>query len=439
VKTFLYLFYQSAKIIVRAVRWVYYSESVIVNRELTKIKGPCIIVSNHPGTLMDPINAVVNMDRIVNFLANASLFSNRFGNWFFSTFYCIKIERYVDTGGKPLDNVAAFRQATDFLTRGGCLYIAPEGGSFEGRHIHELKTGLARIALNTEQENNFELGLKILPVGLVYSDPTKFRRPILINMTEPFLVSGFKKDWEKDRREAVRELTRHLQDRLSEAVLDTTDPEQDCLLAQLELMSQNEEKLPLAQQFDRSKNVLNRMQKLQQQEPAAYGGFAERVNVYAVKLEGLGIEDASVKESPAGQSLLNVGLLVLSPLAMIGYATHFLPAYLTKKLSDKLSSEPVWEPTYKICGGLVIYPAVLFLQFHLLCYWFSTFGEMGNYLKWLYILAIVPTGLIAEWFIENWKLKRSNKRSSRFRKKNKPDWEKLVQERKDILQFTQIG
>ena len=183
-------------------------------------KGPCIVVSNHPGTLMDPLNTAVLMKRRVHFLANATLFASRFGNWFFSNFYCIKIERFSDTKGKPLNNKEAFKMATDHLTNGGCLYMAPEGGSNAGRHLHKLKTGPARIALNTEVVNDFDLDLVILPVGLNYSNPTEFRSSLLTIMGEPIKVADFKKDWEKNQIGTVRKLTAVLKEKMEAILID---------------------------------------------------------------------------------------------------------------------------------------------------------------------------------------------------------------------------
>ncbi len=433
-KLFLYLFYYSAKLLVRAARWVYYSERGLVNEERTDHKGPVILVSNHPGTVMDPLNSVVNMNRMVNFLANASLFNTKFSHWFLSTFYCIKIERYVDTGGKPLNNEAAFRQATNFLTGGGCLYIAPEGGSYEGRRIQKLKTGLARIALNTEQENDFNLGLQILPIGLNYSDPSKFRRPILVIMGEPFPVAIFKKDWEEDRRGAVRELTLHLKQCIADVILNTSDDEEDTLLANLEVMLHNESKLPLFEQYKRAKMVLQKIQKWRVEQQHFIADFSESVGTYFEKIQKINVEDVSLKTD--SQQIFPQGLLLLlaSPFALVGYATHFLPAFLIKKLSEKLSGDPVWAPTYKVAGGLVIYPVIILLQIRLLDVWFSTFGETGLYLKWLYIVGIIPTGLLAEWFIGKWKIFMSNWRFRRFAKTNQNEHRELLQQRELILQ-----
>jgi 1-acyl-sn-glycerol-3-phosphate acyltransferase len=129
--------------------------------------------------MLDPLNAAEEIQTEVFFLANAGLFKNPVAGWILRKLYCIPIQRYEDTGGKPLNNKASFEQAIRHLAQGGCLYIAPEGTSYVNRRLRKLKTGTARIAFATESSHDFQLGLCILPVGLNYSDPTQFRSQLL--------------------------------------------------------------------------------------------------------------------------------------------------------------------------------------------------------------------------------------------------------------------
>ncbi|MFK8105018.1 MAG: 1-acyl-sn-glycerol-3-phosphate acyltransferase, partial [Saprospiraceae bacterium] len=176
-KAFLYLFYHSVRLLALTIFRLFYGKKTILNQKNLKVDYPCILVSNHPNTLHDPLHVAAKVDhRIVHFLVNAGLFATPFTNWFFSTFYCIKIERPQDVKGGKISNEKAFEACDIFLRQGGCLYIAPEGTSRVERHIRKMKTGAARIALSAERHNNYQLGLKILPVGLNYDNPTKFRR-----------------------------------------------------------------------------------------------------------------------------------------------------------------------------------------------------------------------------------------------------------------------
>lgn len=429
-KIFLFLFYETAKVLVWLVRWFYYGKRTLVNGKLRGYKGPCILVSNHPGTLMDPLNVAVLMRRRVNFLANAGLFGNPFSNWFFSTFYCIKIERYSDTGGKPLNNKKAFKMAADHLTNDGCLYMAPEGGSHAGRLERQLKTGAARIALNTEEVNNFNLGLVILPFGLNYSNPGQFRSSLLTVIGEPIKVADFKEDWERDQIAAVRKLTAVVKERMEALLIIAADEEEDQLLAKAEDMLQNEEKLAGATLLDRSQRVLAKMQNWRAEQPAFYLSFKEKIEAYFQKLNEMGILNISVK---GNRKVPYVLMFLAAPVYLLGYLIHFLPAYFTKKLSDRLSTDPAWLPTFKVMGGLVIYPLTLAVQYWLVSFCLSRFVGFENWWKWAYIACIFPTGLVAEWFIDQWVLFRSNLRFRRFSNQRPKESEKLVELRNAVL------
>ncbi len=393
-------------------------------------KGPCILVSNHPGTLMDPLNTAVLMKRRVNFLANASLFASPFGNWFFSTFYCIKIERYSDTGGKPLNNKVAFKMATDHLTNSGCLYMAPEGGSHAGRHLQKLKTGPARIALNSEEANGFDLGLVILPVGLNYSDPGEFRSSLLTIMGEPIKVADLKEDWEKDQIGTARKLTAVLKEHMETLLINCADGEEDQLLAKAETILQNENELTGISLFNRSKNVLSKIQSWRSSQTNIYNSLKGKADIYFQKLMAIGVLDISIKGNKKAPFIL---MALALPIFLLGFLIHFLPAFFTKKLSDRLTADAAWLPTFKILGGLVVYPLILFLQYWLVSKCLSGFLEIGNWWKWVYLASIVPAGLVAEWFLEKWKLFRSNWKYRQFVKHHPEEKEALAGLRKDIL------
>jgi 1-acyl-sn-glycerol-3-phosphate acyltransferase len=77
-------------------------------------------------------------------------------------------------GGFPVDpqrpSISTLRHTVELLQRGEMLVIYPEGGIFRDREVHTLKPGIARLALTAESSYP-GLGVKILPIGINYSDP----------------------------------------------------------------------------------------------------------------------------------------------------------------------------------------------------------------------------------------------------------------------------
>lgn len=389
----LFFFYHFFKLIVRASLWVFYRRTTVANRKGANIKGPVIVVANHPSTVLDPLNVAVHIPRIVHFLANASLFKTRFTNWFFNTFYCIPIERYADTGGRPLNNAASFTKATEFLTNGGILFIAPEGSSYVERRVRKLKTGLARIALNTEAANGFRLGLRILPAGLNYSDPTQFRSEVLTVFGEPIRVADFEEDWEADPIAAVRKLTEHVRSKLTELTTDTTSAEEEKLLGKLESFFQKTDPLPPLPAFERSQKILSKLKIWRADD----GQKLEKADSLLSQLGAAREKGGSNRPFSEGLLLKWVMLIFSFPLFLLGWLIHFPPCFLTKKLSGVLNDDLHWVPTFKYCLGLIIYPTLLFLEI------WAVSKLPGRWPTWVFVFSIVSLGLFAEWWLGEWR------------------------------------
>ena len=64
------------------------------------------------------------------------------------------------------------------------MALFPEGHSHNEPRRLPLKTGAARIALETEARHG-PLGLKIVPVGLTYDEKGKFRSRVLVRVGDP--------------------------------------------------------------------------------------------------------------------------------------------------------------------------------------------------------------------------------------------------------------
>jgi len=420
------LIYNFCKLLIWAGIRVYYDERTVVNKEQAQIKGPCIVVSNHPSTVLDPFNAVVYLPRNVHFLANASLFKNKAAAWLLNHLFCIPVERFKDTGGRPLNNRASFVRASHHLSGGGCMYIAPEGSSYVERHLRKLKTGVARIALDTEHENNFQMGLRILPVGLNYSDPTKFRSRLLTVYGEPVVVASFRKEYEEDRIKAVRKLTAHLEEQMNPLLINTEDEDEDKLLAHLETLFHHEAPLPPYQEFLRAKKLLANLRILKTRDPVAFVTLAENIATYFERVRATGTGDAGLRLSFISGEGIRLALAM--PFAAVGYLSHFLPCFFAKIINDWLNDDFHWVPTYKYISGYITYPLFIGLQLWIIGHYTTSVWA------WVYLLSLVPTGLVASWFLKKGKryVEKWRARSLAIDKPHLKD--ELLEQRQELMQ-----
>ncbi|MCB0569962.1 MAG: 1-acyl-sn-glycerol-3-phosphate acyltransferase [Phaeodactylibacter sp.] len=416
------LIYQSLKLLVRACFRLYYRRTII-NRSGLHFNRPAILVSNHPNTLMDPLNAAEQVPMIVHFLANAGLFKSRLGNWFFNTFFCIPIERPEDTEGKPLNNRESFARCDAFLGQGGCLYIAPEGYSFVERRLRPLKTGTARIALSAENAKAFELGLCIVPVGLSYEAPQRFGSRVLINVGEPIWAKDYREAYESGSFMAPKMLTADLAERLRALIIDTRDDAEGLLVSRLEQLLRNSRPVPEALHFSRTKALIERLREWHSDRPEQYQAFAEEVAKYFEQLHALRTSDAALARPPRPLALHLAGLVLFFPLYLYGLTNNFLPAYIPLLLTRKLKLYTGYDSTVKILSGLITFPLFYFLQTRLV------YGLYDGHTALLYLISLLPAGLFAWHFrrhqgrvLDYLRLRRHKKQAAALRELREEAW-----------------
>lgn len=421
----LYIIYHFLKLVVRISFRLYYPKTTAINRERFRFRRPTILVSNHPNTLLDPLHAAWRVPMIVHFLANASLFRGVFANWFFSTFFCIPVERPQDVNGRQINNQQAFRQASAFLAKGGCLYIAPEGTSFIGRRVRPLKTGAARIALNAESRQGFGLGLSIMPVGLTYEASNCFHSRLSVYAGEPIWIKDYESLYRQDAFQAARRLTDDLEARLRSLVIHTRDEEQDRLVAQLETLLRNSKPVSEPIHFARTQRLIGQLQEWQERLPEEYEEFCGQVHQYFSSLKALRTDDRALSRPPRPLALHFLVSVILFPLFLHGLAHNFLPAAIPVGLARRLKLDVEYNSTVKILGGLVTFPLFYFLQTKLIYWLYDAPTAL------IYLLTLLPAGLFAWAFLQ-----RQKRLFRYFRFRRSAEKEKLKALRRAVWEKT---
>ncbi len=387
------LLYRFLKFLVIIQFNIYYSRTLTLGKKNLRLLGPTIVVSNHPSTLMDILNAGRKVKAPLYFLANASMFKGRFAGPFFHFLYCIPVERPYDTGGKPINNEDAFLKSFEHLGKGLHLYIAPEGGSYTGRKLLPLKTGAVRIALGAEAHNNFQLGVRILPIGLTYSNlKNPFRSEVLINAGEPIDIREFADHYAADDRQTVREVTDLLYERISQLMVITQDERQDQLLYQIEEILRNHYDISQEGAYHRSRKLAEKLKQMQTNTLDDYEAFLAKVAAYFQQLETTGVTEQSIADIALKKVGLGfrMGVLIFSaPISTYGMINNALafgvPYFLSKQMKMIIEYKAMLEAFL----GLIFVPFFYALQTWLLSFWVSPFWCMV-YLISLPLTAINP-------------------------------------------------
>ena len=353
--------------LVRLALRIYFQRIEVAGLEHVPLETPVIFVLNHPNALVDPVFLLCLAPRRVSFLAKAPLFRMPVIGYLVKELDSLPVYRRQDEGADITKNEETFVAARRLLAQGGTIGICPEGVSHDEPGLRPIKTGASRIALAAVSTGEVR-GLKIVPAGLYYTSKTRFRSSALLYFGTPLDVKPIKLEPDgSPPREAVRQLSKEIEDALRAVILDARHEEAHQTIARAERIFSAEarhgeteslqEELRLQQRFSRAYSILQghqpeRLRRLEQRMIR----FEEELNQAGVDAEELSAPSSTrnVFLSICKRSLLF--LVMLGP-ALLGTVAHY-PAYkLGGYLATKFSrdSEDVIS-TVKIISAMLLFP-----------------------------------------------------------------------------------
>jgi 1-acyl-sn-glycerol-3-phosphate acyltransferase len=192
-----------------------------VNSDVVPTGTGVIFVLNHPNGLIDPALVFVALPRKISFLAKSTLFRMPVISFLLRTVEALPLYRRIDAGEDVSKNEQTFDMCHDLLQRGGSIALFPEGVSHNSPKLLPMKTGAARIALGAAASGETKIDVKIVPVGLYYTNKTTFRSEALLHFGEPFAVPSVPLDSDgQPPKAAVKELTSKIEAKLREVTLN---------------------------------------------------------------------------------------------------------------------------------------------------------------------------------------------------------------------------
>ncbi|WP_210463391.1 lysophospholipid acyltransferase family protein [Rufibacter roseolus] len=364
------MLYFLLKTLFRIALRVFFRRFTVNNRHLLFSDGPLIVVSNHPNTLMDPIVTASLMKQNIYFLAKSSFFKPGIQGWLFHRLFMIPVYRREDVGDSgTAQNDATFAKCYEFLGKGGTLMVFPEGNSFMQRRLRPLKTGTARIGLGAEAQHDFNLGLRIIPVGVNYSDPSRFRSDVFVNVGEPIHVKDFQAAYADDPFKASHVLTDEIKARLESLVIHTETDEEDALARQVEAVYQDQlvKELDLApsepqERFLITKGILQSIKYFEARQPERIHYLRAELQNYLQHLESVGLVPDAFKRIPkrrevAWGTVQTILYLFLGfPFYLFGVVHNYLPYLLPAKIARMLTKDIEFYAPIMMTIGMFTFP-----------------------------------------------------------------------------------
>jgi 1-acyl-sn-glycerol-3-phosphate acyltransferase len=384
---------------------VFFRRIETLGAERVPASGPLLVVANHHNSLVDPALVLARLPRAPSFLAKSTLWRMPGLRLLLDGAGSIPVYRRQDAGEDASRNQETFARCHEVLAAGGAVGLFPEGISHDAPRLASLKTGAARIAL--EAGARFPgLGLRILPVGLVFDAKGKFRSRALLRIGEPFEPLAEQGAFGSDPVAAVRALTERIRGALQGVTLNYPEQEEPSLLDRAsEVWGTGEKTLParmaLAEAFRLRQNVIETYARLRERHPQQVARARELAARYEADLRRLGLRDDHVA---ARYPLASVGLflggtlsllLFRLPFAAIGLLLNGLPYQLVRLVSLQGRSADL-PATYKLLGGFLFYPLAWLVE-AALAGWLLGAGAA------VLVLLLAPaTGYVAMLFHEHY-------------------------------------
>jgi 1-acyl-sn-glycerol-3-phosphate acyltransferase len=352
------LLYRTLRGFIRTSLSVFFRQIEVVGAEHIPEEGLCpvIFAGNHPNSLLDPALVIATSGRVVHFAAKDTLFKTAPMRALLLGLGAVPVARRDDHAGGAVDNSAMFEQLFSVLAGHRSVGIFPEGLSHDASQLAKLKTGAARIAIGAVEAHP-GLPLKVIPCGLTYIHPKRFRSRVLvqygaaIEMTEERAQALL-----KDPSNGMRELTVEIDRSLRELTINADDWDTLRLLDGVRRLYQPEntaleDRVELARRF-------NTVYPTIKHEPDIAAAL-DRVAQYQMRLEQLGMSDGDLRRSVSRfevfQRLLRHTVLTFFwlPLALPGMLVHLPLATIIRFSGARLSPRKDVVATTKFVMGVL--------------------------------------------------------------------------------------
>lgn len=401
------MIYHFLRQIIKISLFIFFKKIVVTGKEKIPVRGPLIIVANHPNTLMDPLIIGSITKQQIGFIANAGLFKNKLLSRIFRYFHVIPIYRKEDMlpGVKP-NNKNTFVKCHEYLGKGKNLLTFPEGSSIYELKLREIKTGTARIALSFEDLKNFEGNLKILPIALDYSDSIQFRSMVSVTVSRPIIVNKYKQAYLNSEFEAILELTEDIAKELAKNIPHTSGKDQEDFLIKVHKFysAYYEPTADLYLDPKRSLIMRNQISKalkhINKHNPGLYEELQIKLGSYFKMLNSEGLTSGFFTDKflQKNKSIVFLGyfskFILLLPVYIFGLLINYLPYILPSKIFKALKIEIEYKTSVEMITGIIIFPFFYFLEIWLFRKYIST--EFLHSL--LLFLTFLITGYIAMYY-----------------------------------------
>ncbi len=402
---------------------------------------PFILAPNHSNGFIDPVILPVYLRRKVRFFARGDAFKGKFAKWILNQMNASPMYRMQEGFAEIKKNDKSFEECRTLLASNKAILIFPEGLCVQQRRVQPLKKGLSRIVFQTLESIDYSKDILVLPVGLNYLAPKRFRSKVFIQVGDPISVKSFEERYKEDKVRAINEFTKVLEEKMKETAYNINDPANDTLVANMEelythqllkdkgLSSSKLSNHPIA-----SSEIVKMVNVLSEKKPALIASLKEQLSSYvqllnANKLRDHLLREESVSKMNFGTFLLEYLIIYLGmPIYLIGLLLNYFPYYTGEKFANKKVKKSEFYPSFRVNLSMIFWAIWFWVLMLIVALVFRNWILLG-----IFALTVVVSGIytikfhpVMKKIFGRWKLLR-------MVRKDKKTVERIVNERNQVM------
>ncbi len=372
---------------------VFYRKVIVLGRENINPDDHVIFAPNHQNALMDAL-AVLFTNKGQNvFLARADIFKKKTIAAILYFLKILPVYRIRDGFRSLKSNDEIFTKTIDVLKNKNGLVILPEGDHAGFRRLRQLKKGICRVAFQSDEATGFSLNIKIIPVGIEFSNYSRYRQVLTVVYGKPIKISEFLDLYKVSPERALNELRSRLSDKMKGIMVHIESEEDYEAIDELRSMINGRfsDNIRFPKLF-RDRILVNKMNLLKTSDPTIYARICSLSLNIKKKAKELNTDYRLLekKKHPLGWLIAGmVGIVLTFPLFIYGNIFNLtfleIPNLQIRKIKD-----PQFHSSMRYAISLIL--AFVFLPAYLIL---SLFIFSSWWLGLLIFLSLPLSGLFA--------------------------------------------
>jgi glycerol-3-phosphate O-acyltransferase/dihydroxyacetone phosphate acyltransferase len=309
---------------------------------------PVVLAPNHVNAFIDPVALGLLSPAPVRFFARGDVFKGKLAKRVLNSMGVSPMYRIQEGFSEIKKNDKTFEECRSLLTSDKIILLFPEGLCVQERRLRPLKKGMARIVFQTEEILGFEKDVLVIPVGLNYTAPYKFRSKLFIDIGEPISAIDYKERYLKDKVRTINEFTKMFEAKMAEHMVVLNNTESDKLFVSLEeiymyqwLKDKGQDVKELESSYFGSKELAEMINYMDATNPELSVSLRKKTTEYIRRLRQNGLRDhllrpENIESISLGTFIRDYLIIVFGmPVYLIALILHYLPYFIAKKVCDK--------------------------------------------------------------------------------------------------------